>query len=1162
MPLTRSQMVEVSEQRDQAMSDWSGDESNGEGRVASVQEEANGRQLSELRKIQLAQAHEFQMKQLEKEERIERERIALEKEKMEREAERERIALEKEKMAFEIRRMELLNQNNNNNRENEESQLSKSDLKKFPTYKQGDCPENFLKIFERSCDDFSVRETEKMIILRSLLSGKMADVYADMPVELSKDYSEFKKMVFNRFGINSEHLRQKFRKLTKRSDESYTQLGFNLEKCLDRWLEQENVKTFQELKNVVGLEQFYSLLHGELKFLVQERKPTDVRNAAQIADFISQIRGPSCYEGRGVRKTWDPKFSKEQAQRQTKVGGHFSEKPSEQGQHSKQVLEGKEKLERFDGKSSWGERICFICKKKGHIAAQCFNTRQNKEIPPQKVNVKEAKAVFCVQSKPQASSIESSVTMETQAEAVRSSELDTLKELPLAEVVHCYYIETNCALLESAGDRIKVFENDYTALRDTCSQISICHSDIVPQSCMIADQTLSVKGIGSELVSLPVAGLKIEYQGWKGFWRVGVSSEIPTPFLIGNDLTKHVKSALVVTRAQSVQSEASNETDSQGPEKFVPQPEAFSVEIPQKSLFVKEQTADPTLKDCFGKVTGKDLSPECPERFIIKGGLLYKEKLNNISKGGPEVKRQLVVPEKYRPMILEKGHADIFSAHMGINKTKQRIAQNFYWPDMGKHIKSFCQRCHICQRQGSNCDKTRAKLYPLPVISTPFTRLGVDIIGPMPNATKRGNRFILTIVDHATRYLEAIPLRNIETQTVAEALVNYMSRMGFPSEIITDLGTSFTSRLMKRLWQICGIKHLETSPYHPESNGLTERFNGTLIRMIRAYLQENPNNWDQKLQLLLYAYRSVPQESTGFSPFELLFGRQVRGPLDLIKQNWEQCFEDDPQNVVAYIDSLMNCLKRNMDLAVENLTTKKAKQKQWYDRKARERQFNPGDDVLRLKPIKGNKLQLKWDGPYRVVEKMSDLNYIIEDEEGSGRRVVHINALKPYYRETNHVLFAMKAAGKEEPELPFWEGRGQQKYNPQDVQISPTLSTEQHNSLLALVTRYREVFSSKPGVAKGVLHKIDTGNASPQSVTPYRVTGPYVEKVRKELDEMLKDQIIVPSSSAWSAPIVLVYKPDGSVRFCVDYRKLNAVTKPDAYPMPRLDDFIETIGGV
>ena len=136
---------------------------------------------------------------------------------------------------------------------------------------------------------------------------------------------------------------------------------------------------------------------------------------------------------------------------------------------------------------------------------------------------------------------------------------------------------------------------------------------------------------------------------------------------------------------------------------------------------------------------------------------------------------------------------------------------------------------------------------------------------------------------------------------------------------ITDLGTSFTSKLMKRLWQICGIKHKETTAYHPESNGLTEKFNGTLMRMIRAYLAENPNNWDQKLQSLLFAYRSVPQASTGFSPFELLFGRRVKGPLDLIKQNWEQITQDDPQDVVTYVDTLMNVLKRNLELAAETL---------------------------------------------------------------------------------------------------------------------------------------------------------------------------------------------------------------------------------------------------
>ena len=138
-----------------------------------------------------------------------------------------------------------------------------------------------------------------------------------------------------------------------------------------------------------------------------------------------------------------------------------------------------------------------------------------------------------------------------------------------------------------------------------------------------------------------------------------------------------------------------------------------------------------------------------------------------------------------------------------------------------------------------------------------------------------------------------------------------------------------------------------------------------------------------------------------------------------------------------------------------------------------------------LRPIKGNKLQLNWAGPYRIIAKMNDLNYIIEEDEQPGSRVVHVNMIKPYFREENRVLFAMKAADKEEHDLPYWEGRGKVKYNPEEVKISPVLSQEQQSELKALVTKYQHVFSNKPGLAKGVVHKIDTGDAPPQAVTPY-----------------------------------------------------------------------------
>ena len=108
----------------------------------------------------------------------------------------------------------------------------------------------------------------------------------------------------------------------------------------------------------------------------------------------------------------------------------------------------------------------------------------------------------------------------------------------------------------------------------------------------------------------------------------------------------------------------------------------------------------------------------------------------------------------------------MFSAHLGISHTKQRIAQNFYWAGMGKHVKIYCQSCDTCQRQGTGNDKTKAKLCPLPVISTPFQRIGLGIVGPLPKVTKCGNRLILSIIDYAMRSPEAVPLRNIETETM------------------------------------------------------------------------------------------------------------------------------------------------------------------------------------------------------------------------------------------------------------------------------------------------------------------------------------------------------------------------------------------------------------
>ena len=153
--------------------------------------------------------------------------------------------------------------------------------------------------------------------------------------------------------------------------------------------------------------------------------------------------------------------------------------------------------------------------------------------------------------------------------------------------------------------------------------------------------------------------------------------------------------------------------------------------------------------------------------------------------------------------------------------------------------------------------------------------VAVDIVGPITPATDRGKRYILTVVDYASRYPDAVALANIDTETVAEALLDIYSREGIPQEVLSDRGTQFTSDVMKEVRCLLSLKQLTSIPYHPICNGLVERFNGTLKLMLKRMCVERPKDWDRYLNSLLFAYRETPQDSTGFAPFEVLYGRYV-----------------------------------------------------------------------------------------------------------------------------------------------------------------------------------------------------------------------------------------------------------------------------------------------
>ena len=146
----------------------------------------------------------------------------------------------------------------------------------------------------------------------------------------------------------------------------------------------------------------------------------------------------------------------------------------------------------------------------------------------------------------------------------------------------------------------------------------------------------------------------------------------------------------------------------------------------------------------------------------------------------------------------------------------------------------------------------------------------MDIVGPLP-WSRSGNRFVLVICDYATRYPEAIPLRSTDVPYIAEELIKMFARVGVPQEILTDQESNFTSQLLAELYQLVHVHPIRTSPYHPQTDGLVERFNQTLKSMLRRAATNEGKDWDKLVPYLLFAYREVPQASTGFSPFELLY---------------------------------------------------------------------------------------------------------------------------------------------------------------------------------------------------------------------------------------------------------------------------------------------------
>jgi hypothetical protein len=348
-------------------------------------------------------------------------------------------------------------------------------------------------------------------------------------------------------------------------------------------------------------------------------------------------------------------------------------------------------------------------------------------------------------------------------------------------------------------------------------------------------------------------------------------------------------------------------------------------------------------------------------------------------------------------------HDALLSGHLGTKKTREKTLQRFYWYEMRDDIKNWIMKCDICAANKKPNKNPRAPLGNM-AVGAPLDRLATDILGPLPQ-TLRGNQYILVTTDHFTKWVEIYAVPDQTAETCAQKLLDeVISRFGCPLTIHSDQGRNYESEIFKKLCHILEIRKTRTSVRNPRCNGQVERFNRTLLRMIKAYLRGEQENWDLHLGCLAAAYRATPHESTGLTPNLLMLGREVRLPAELAFGYVQNKTRGNFTSYGEYVDLIRDRMHHAHQIARKHLQSAARRQKDLYDARVSQSTYQPGDLIWLIADSRkidmSPKLQNMYDGPYVVKRTISCLNYMIQLDPYGKEKLVHHNKLKKYAGET------------------------------------------------------------------------------------------------------------------------------------------------------------------
>ena len=421
----------------------------------------------------------------------------------------------------------------------------------------------------------------------------------------------------------------------------------------------------------------------------------------------------------------------------------------------------------------------------------------------------------------------------------------------------------------------------------------------------------------------------------------------------------------------------------------------------QASEVRRNQLADPLIAEAIRTIEANKKPPSKTNRrdaramihewktFKMINGILHR-----LSSEDGETRNQYVVPTEEQAKILHQAHSAATSGHFGIAKTMAKLRTRFYWPLMKKDVQEFIKTCAVCQQVKTPGGKPIAPLVPIK-IQRPFQIVTSDFLGDFPKS-RRGNQYIIVFVDKFTKYVEAYATPDVTAESFAWALRDFICRHSMPEQLLTDQGSAYESHIAEKLCELLDIEKLRTTPFHPQCNGQSENANKTIVQLFRTYIESNKRSasWDDLVPLFTFAHNVSTNATTGEMPFEAVYGREPRIPLDLFT---EVPKEDLIHHTFdTYVTEIKNRIKEVFKRIQTQSDRRMRRAKIDYDRRVRGGSFNVGDQVYLLRTIwnRGmyHKFQRHWLGPYKVIGKIGPVNYVIEFN--AQRKVVHSNLLK------------------------------------------------------------------------------------------------------------------------------------------------------------------------